>query len=216
MRNGLSATAHCGLSPARATMPVMRFQTTMMSGAVRRPAAAVVAILIALEVSAVEAAPVSASRLPAIVRQHVKDINYHCSRSGGIPPGSPRLVRIIEITNDGQPDYLVDLSHYSCRNSESFMHGGHNGSPIWIFVGGPKRSARLAYDGYSHGVELTSGRGKSRLWLKVAASACGQPPGTARAFSDWWFCSRPLDWNGRTRRFVFAPLGEVRNIARPG
>lgn len=184
-----------------------------MFSPVGRPAAT--AVLIALQLSVAEATPTSASRLPATVRQHVKDINYHCSRSGGIPPRSPDLVRIVELTGDGRPDYLVDLSRYICRNSVTFMHGGHSGSPVWIFAGGPRHSARLAYDDYSHGVKLTSRRGKSRVWLKVGASACGQPRETSQVFAEWWFCSRPLDWNGRTKKFLFGPLGEIREMARP-
>ena len=177
---------------------------------------AVAAFISAFPVVALQAAPAPTPRLPAAVRRHVKDINYWCSRVGGVPPKSSRFVQIVELTGDDIPDYLIDISHYNCRKRVSFMYGGHNGEPISIFVGLPHHVARLAYDDYSHGVELTTRGGRSRVWLTVGALACGQPPKPGLVFAAWWFCSRPLQWNGRTKKFEFGPLSQVRNITRGG
>lgn len=193
-------------------VPLISKRLLMRNPVIRR---ALVAVTIAFLVLPPTAASASIIRLPAIVRQQVKDINDWCSRSGGIPPKHPRLVRIIDLNGDKRPDYLVDFSHYSCRKAEASLYGGHDGWPVWIFVGGVKNTARLAYDDYSHGVEVTFRHRRFRVWLKVGALACGQPPDPNRRFAGWWFCSRPLEWNDRIKKFVFAALSEVRHIDRP-
>lgn len=190
----------------------MAHSLRLISSAIPRPAVA--AILAALQASGLEATPVSATDLPTEVRRDVKNMDYWCRRFGGIPPKKQPFVRKVDLTGDGRPDYIVDLGLYDCRKHVSFMDGGHDGRPVRIFVSGPKHTAHLAYDGYSHGVKLTSTHGRSRIWLRVGALACGQPPGS-KVFASWWFCLRPLQWNGRTKRFVFGPLSEIRDITRP-
>lgn len=177
--------------------------------------AAAVAIMLAFDACTAGTALASGPRLPATVKRHLQDIDYWCSRLGGMPPKSRRHLRVVELTGDGRPDYLVDLSRYSCRRAETFMDGGHNGSPVWIFVGARSHAARLAYDDYSHGVELASTSGKARVWLRVYGLTCGQPPGTAHSFAGSWFCSRPLKWNARKRKFVFAPLDQIKHLDKP-
>lgn len=156
------------------------------------------------------------ARLPAIIRHDVKDLNYWCSRFGGIPPSNSAFVRKVDLTGDGRLDYIVDLGRYVCDKRGSFMSSGHNGTPVRIYVGGPENAARLAYDGDSHGVEFTITHGRSRIWLRVGALACGQPRNPVTVFAGWWFCLRPLAWNDRRKRFDFAPLAEIRDVSRPG
>lgn len=153
--------------------------------------------------------------LPAIVMQDVKDLNYWCSRFGGVPPKSADFVQKVELTGDSRSDYIVDLGRYVCKKHAAFMDGGHNGLPIRIYVIGPRGAVRLAYDDYSHGVELTSSRGSTRVWLKTYALNCGQPRDSRRVFAAAWFCLRPLEWNNCSKRFRFASLTEVRDIDRP-
>ena len=176
---------------------------------------AVAGIMMPLRSAAAAAKPAAAARLPALIRQDAKDLDYWCSRFGGLPPSDTAYVRRVELTGDGRPDYIVDLGHYLCKKHEAFMDGGHNGLRVRIYVGGARQAAYLAYDGYSHGVKVSHTRGRSRIWLRVGALACGQPPEPTRVFAAWWFCLRPLQWNGRTKRFGFAPLSEVRDVARP-
>jgi hypothetical protein len=130
-----------------------------------------------------------------------------------MPAESPRLVRAVDLTGDGRLDYVVDSGGYVCTNALSVTSAGHDGAAVSIFVGRPAGTAALAYEGFSHGVNVTRLRGSPRIHLIVGARACGQPAGP-RPFSDWWFCSRRLVWNTRNRRFVFAPISEARRIDR--
>jgi hypothetical protein len=172
-----------------------------------------VTLALLLQVASAEAAPPSASGLPAKVRQYVKDLNFACSRSGGIPSNSPGLLRTVDLTGDGHLDYVIDLGRYRCPKAEAFMYGGHNGSPIAIFVSGANGTAFLGYEGSSNGgVMVRTRRRRPQVWLTVGALLCGQPPASAKSFVDWWFCSRPLEWNARTNKFVFAPMREARRI----
>jgi hypothetical protein len=180
-----------------------------------RLSASAASLVLLLQGAGTEAAPPSGAGLPASVGQHVKDLNYWCSRSGGIPSKSPGLIRIVDLTGDGRPDYVIDTGRYQCLKAVTFMYGGHDGSPVSIFVNGPKRTAHLAYEGHSQsGVEIRKRGGRFQAWMTVGALLCGQPPGSAKSFADWWLCSRPLEWSALTKRFIFAPLSQAKRIER--
>lgn len=179
----------------------------------RWTAAAVAAAAIILETAAV-AAPPSTAGLPSEVRSYVQDLNERCRRAGGTPSESPRLVRSVDLTGDRRLDYVVDDGGYVCVNAISIMSAGHNGAAVSIFVGVQGGGAIRAYDGYSHGVTIASHHGRPRATLIVGALNCGQPSDPARPFSEWWFCSRPLEWDARNKRFAFAPLIQTERIDR--
>lgn len=161
------------------------------------------------------ATPRPASPLPREVRNYIADMNHTCRRLGGMPSASPRLVRAVDLTGDRRLDYVVDEGGYICINSRTAFYAGHNGAALSIFVGVPGGTAYLGYEGYSHGVTVRKQAGRFRIHLIVGALACGQAPGP-KAFSDWWFCHRPLRWNSSARRFQFAPLSQVRMLDRRG
>lgn len=174
--------------------------------------AAVAAIALVLQGTAY-AAPPSASGLPAKVRQHVKDLNFYCSRLGGIPSNSPSLLRIVDLTGDGRADYVIDVARYQCRKAAIFGYGGHDGSPVFIYVAGVKGRAFLGYEGQSQGgTRIRAHEGRHQVWLTVGALKCGQPRGSAKSFADWWWCSRPLEWNARTNKFDLALISQARRI----
>jgi hypothetical protein len=53
---------------------------------------------------------------------------------------------------------------------------------------------------------------KPRLWIDVAAQQCGQRNAAKLPFSDWQFCSRPLDWDPAKRTLVLASISEKRAV----
>jgi len=173
---------------------------------------AAAAIALVLQGSAY-AAPPSASGLPARVSQHVKDLNFDCSRLGGIPSRSPGLLRKIDLTGDGRTDYVIDVARYQCRRAVTFAYGGHDGPAVFIYVGEANGKTFLGYEGASQdGTKIKAYEGHPQVWLTVGALACGQPRGSAKSFADWWWCSRPLDWNARMKKFELAPISQARRI----
>jgi hypothetical protein len=54
--------------------------------------------------------------------------------------------------------------------------------------------------------------GKARLWLDVGGLSCGQRNAANIPFSNWKFCSRPLNWNAAAGTFVYAPLAQAKMV----
>lgn len=156
------------------------------------------------------AAAAPAASLPDEVKRYVSELDRSCRRNGSTPAEHPQLVRSVDLTGDAIPDYVIDVGRYQCIGSLSMFFGAHVGNPVVIFVGSRGRTVRKAYDSYAYQVFLEHSGQLPRVHLVVAALACGQKLEANAPFSDWEFCSRPLDWNAEKGAFVFAPLEQAR------
>ena len=151
-----------------------------------------------------------AARLPGEVKRYVAELDRSCRRNGSTPAEHPQLVRSVDLTSDAIPDYVIDVGRYQCIGSLSLFYGAHVGNPVVIFVGSRGRTVRKAYESYAYRVFLEPSGQLPRVHLVVAALACGQKLEANTPFSDWEFCSRPLDWNAEKGTFVVAPLEQAR------
>ncbi|HEY3697442.1 hypothetical protein [Phenylobacterium sp.] len=163
--------------------------------------------------AAAAAAPAAAAPAPPppAVRAHLSELDKECRGYGGRPGSMPGLVQSADLTGDGLADYVVDLNVYNCDGAASAMGAGQSGAGLSVFVGGPGGAARRAYDNTTYGAKIVTAAGKARLWLDTAGSECGQR-GANIPFSDWKFCSRPVNWNAAARAFAYAPLAEAKPI----
>jgi hypothetical protein len=156
-------------------------------------------------------AQVPVSPWPQAVRAAVGSATAVCREAGGKPGRSPDLVKTVDLTADGMPDYLIDWSKYECVGAVSAMENGQSGATLEILVGLLGKTAVSVYSASVYGAKVETVGGRSQLWIDVAASECGQ---NARGvpFSNWQFCSRALVWNKATRKFAFAPISQKRRI----
>lgn len=165
-------------------------------------------ILIAAAAGPAAAAP---APLPVAVRAHLAELAKACREYGGRPGAMPALVQSADLTGDGLADYVVDLNVYNCEGAASAMGAGQSGAAVAVFVSGPGGVARRAYDNTTYGANIATAGGKARLWLDTAGFECGQR-GANIPFSNWKFCSRPLNWNPAKGAFAYAPLVEAKPI----
>jgi hypothetical protein len=171
-----------------------------------------IAIISALVVTLQPLSAAAQASLPPELRKHLASLDGECRDYGGRPGKAPQLVKSADLTGDGRPDYVVDLNGYNCEGAASAMAAGQSGAAMVVFVSGPANSARRAFDGLTYGTKIVTGGGRSRLYLDVAGVDCGQRAAANIPFSNWKFCSRPLNWNAAKQAFVFAPLAEAKPI----
>jgi len=151
------------------------------------------------------------NQLPMELRRFIVDLNKQCQEFSGKPGKSPNLVTFADLTGDGVLDYVIDVHNYECTDTSSdAMLNGQSGGTIVIFVGGANNTATKSFTESVYGSKVEQASGKSRIYLDVAAANCGQRNAANIPFSDWKFCSRPLDWDAAKAAFKFAPLAQAR------
>jgi hypothetical protein len=151
------------------------------------------------------------NQLPMELRRFIVDLHKQCQEFGGKPGKSPKLVTFADLTGDGVLDYVIDVHNYECSDtSAEAMLNGQSGGTIVIFVGGANNTATKAFTESVYGSNIDQASGKARIYLDVAAANCGQRNAANVPFSDWKFCSRPLDWDAAKGSFKFAPLAQAR------
>jgi hypothetical protein len=156
----------------------------------------------------VAACPASAAPpLPAPVRADLARLGEDCRGYGGRPGPAPELVRSADLTGDGIADHVIDQNAYNCDGAASAMGSGQSGAAIRVYAGLPGGGAKLAYENTAYGTRIVG----ARLWIETAALECGQRAAGV-PFSDWKFCSRPLNWNPAKGVFAYAPLSEAKPI----
>jgi hypothetical protein len=171
-----------------------------------RPAFIAIVILTAGPAAAAPPAP-----LPGPVRADLAAMNTECRSYGGRPGPAPELIKSADLTGDGIADHVIDQSLYNCQGAASAMGAGQSGAAIRVYAGAPGGGAKLAYQGVVYGTKVLTTGGKARVWIDTAGYECGDRRRDV-PFSDWKFCSRPLNWNAAKGAFVLAPLAEAKPI----
>jgi hypothetical protein len=163
--------------------------------------------------SSVFAAPAAqAPRLPAAVQGSLQQVHKICLESGGTPGKSPDLIKVQDLNGDGLADYVIYLASYVCDGAASAVSSGQSGDGVSIFVGQPAGTARLAFEDTVYNVTVTTAAGRSTVAVDVAGLACGQRNAAQVPFSQIRSCTRNLNWDAPTRKFVYAPLSQARMI----
>ena len=165
--------------------------------------------MIALTAAAMAAPP---TPLPAEVQRYIGGFDQICRQAGGAPGNHGDLVQVVDLTGDGVPDYVVDIHGYNCLDAAGAVAAGRDGMAVAIFVGGPGGSATQAYEAITDGATVERGSARSRVYVDVGGVDCGQQNAANLPYTDWKFCSRPLDWNAAKKTFQFAPLSQARPV----
>lgn len=165
--------------------------------------------LIALTAAAMAAPP---APLPPEVLRYIGGFDQICRQAGGIPGNHGELVQVVDLTGDGVSDYVVDIHSYNCLDAAAAVSAGRDGMAVAIFVGGSGGSATKVYEAITDGATLDRGGARPRLYVDVGGVDCGQQNASTLPYTDWTFCSRPLDWNAKKKTFEFAPLSQARPI----
>lgn len=153
------------------------------------------------------AAPAQSGKLPAPVAAELRSLADQCREVGG-RPATGAAVRQADLTGDGRPDFILDVSAMDCAGAASLY--GDREKAIMIFVGDGAGGASLAFRDAVYGVTLEGSGSGAKLWVTVAGAACGRSP--APDFASEHFCDRAVTWSPATRRFDYAPVATVRMI----
>lgn len=167
---------------------------------------------LALIASTAAAVPASPAPLPNEVLRYISGFDQICRQAGGLPGNHGDLVQVADLTGDGVSDYVVDIHAYTCVDAAGAVSAGRDGMAVAIFVGGSGGSATKVFEAVTDGATLDRGGSRARLYLDVGGVDCGQQNASSLPYTEWKFCSRPLDWNAMKKTFQFAPLSQARPI----
>ena len=147
-------------------------------------------------------------KLPAVVATDLKAIAEECTGVGGKAMTSD-AVRRADLNGDGHDDYVLFVGWIICDGAASIY--GDRAKMVQVYAGDAQGGAaastfaEMAYD-----VRLDGAGSAAKAWLTVSGMQCGKKP--AANFASEAFCERPVAWNGKTRKFEFAPVSTVRMI----
>ena len=117
---------------------------------------------------------------PPRVTEIIQKAKIECSDfEGGEVHVGQQAITYHDLTNDGQPEAIVDAAELSCSTAAS-LWGGSGGTYLWIIVEGQ------TYEYLAHKWRVVDVDGQQVLLLAVHFSACGESVGP---------CYRALVWN---------------------
>jgi hypothetical protein len=173
----------------------------------RNPAAAALVGAIALALGQ-GAAPAGAEpRLPAPVAAAVKENADLCTEVDGTPDTSG-AVKTVDLNADGRPDFVLFVGWIHCAGAASLY--GDREKAVTVYAGDAAGGASSAYSDMVYDAKIEGEGAAAKLWLTVTSNRCGKPP--APDFAHENFCDRAIAWNGKTKRFEYAPVSTVRMI----
>lgn len=160
------------------------------------------------------AAPAAAapSSLPPDVQRYIAGFDQVCRQAGGSPGNHAGMITVADLTGDGQPDFVVDIHNYNCIDAPASVAAGRDGMAVAIFVAGSGDNAFKAFEAITDGATVEQQGGRSRVYLDVGGVDCGQQNAATLPYTEWKFCSRPLDWSAAKKTFQFAPVSQARSI----
>lgn len=121
-----------------------------------------------------------ATDYPPRVTEIIQKAKNECSEfEGGEVHVGQQAINYHDLTNDGQPEAIVDAAELSCSTAAS-LWGGSGGTYLWIIVEGQ------TYEYLAHKWRVVDVDGQQVLLLAVHFSACGERVGP---------CYRALVWN---------------------
>ena len=126
--------------------------------------------------------------VPAVVMQHMADLDARCRAAGG-RPGEARYIVAQDFTGDGRLDYLLSEGNYACTGRpDLFRRNGE--ARVDIFVTDARNTARRVYSDVLIGYRVLAGR-PVKVQIARKGAACG--PGAAAGTQ----CAAQLEWNGQ-------------------
>ena len=160
------------------------------------------------------AAPAAAapSSLPPDVQRYVAQFDQICRQAGGSPGNHTGMITVVDLTGDGQPDFVIDIHNYNCLDAPASVAAGRDGMAVAIFVTGSGGSAFKAFEAITDGATVEQQGSRSRVYLDVGGVDCGQQNAASLPYTEWKFCERPLDWNAMKKTFQFAPVSQARPV----
>jgi len=136
---------------------------------------------------------------PAIVARGQNDTFAMCRDSGGRPRAMEGFETVIDMNQDGQPDYIQDTGKVNCEGAVSALCGSA-GCPLGVYLSGPG-GYRSGFGSYAQDWRIEQGSSPPVLVLDMHGSACGRV-GSAT-------CTKRYAWDGRQ-------IAELGAGARPG
>jgi len=171
--------------------------------------------------------------LPPAVQQYVVHLDQICRKAGGIPGNPNAAVKLIDLTQDGVGDYLVNGAAYPCRGADSALADDRQRTPVAVFVTMPQasggktavkttekpasksatkskdkasgKSVVKAFETVAYGVTIRTDGTYPRLLIQQAAADCAATGPVLQPLDEIKFCARPLDWDTDKQSFVLAP-----------
>jgi hypothetical protein len=143
--------------------------------------------------------------LPASVAAGLKEVAAECSGVGGRPV-TDQAVRQADLNGDGKADFVLFVGWINCEGAASAY--GDRAKAVYVYAGDAQGGAASAFAESAYDVRIDGTGTAAKAWLTVSGGLCGQKQ--AATFAEEKFCERPLAWNGKTRRFDFAPVSTVR------
>lgn len=176
-------------------------------------------------------------KLPPAVAQYIAGLDQICRAAGGIPGDPMTAVKLIDLTQDGIGDYLVNGATYGCRGADEALADSRLRTPIAIFVTMPQASASKpavrmtekaasktattahgkaagtyvikAFETSAYGLTLQANGLYPRLLIQQAAADCAAIGPVQQPLNEIKFCAWPLDWSTEKQSFILAPAAEA-------
>lgn len=125
--------------------------------------------------------------VPAVVLDHINDLDGRCSAAGG-RPGTGRHVFAQDFTGDGRLDYLVSEGDYDCSGRPGLFRSD-GVARVDIYVTDERNAARRVYSDRLIAYRLLAGKPVT-VQIARRGAACG--PGSTPTTQ----CAAQLAWNG--------------------
>ena len=126
---------------------------------------------------------------PAPVAQATQGLMRDCRGFGGRPSFLEDFQTTLDLNEDGQPDYILDVERLNCEGAASALCAGV-GCPLQVFLSSPSGYRDVSPGHFAKGWEIDRGTSPPTLVLHLDAAACG-----ARARAP---CTPRYRWNGTT------------------
>lgn len=148
-----------------------------------------------------------AQTLPSEVLDEVGELDGVCSDHGG-KPGQPNWVEHAVIGPDQLEVWVLDEGRYNCEGGA--LWPGHRGSGISIYGRLPSGKIKKVFAVTALEMSIQSAGSAPRIWIHGWGETCGLPePETDEEWATRKTCQRPLNWDGKSQKMVFAPMSEV-------
>jgi hypothetical protein len=149
----------------------------------------------------------AAQTLPPEVLNAVSELDEVCSDHGG-RPGGAAFVEHAVIGSDQLEVWILDDGRYNCKGS--VLWPGNWGSGVRIYARLSSGNIKMVFDATALEASIQSESSSSRIWIHGWGEMCGLPePENDDEWAVRKTCQRPLNWDGRRKKMIFAPLSDA-------
>lgn len=149
-----------------------------------------------------------AQNFPSEVLDEASELDGVCLDHGG-RPGRTKWIKTANIGLDQIDVWILDEGRYICEGG--VLWPGHSGSGISVYARLQSGQIKKVFSIVAGLAAFESEGSGLRIWIYGWGNMCRLPEPESDA--DWPVtksCQRPLDWDPRSERMVFAPLSEAR------